>query len=237
MKYRVAIVDDDPSICSQICRSTKEFASAHSEEAAVEIFNTAEAFLEAAVKSPFQLVLLDIQLPGMDGMACAGRLRKQDPAAVIIFITNMIQYAVQGYKVNALDYLVKPFSDLQLADSLARAFEHIRSTLPQTITVHAADGLTTVQISSIVYVEAWNHSALIHTAGSQIPCSMTLNAVENLLAPYGFYRCHAAFLVNLGMVEKVTATDAVAAGGNIPVSKHRRREFLQAITDWWRLRL
>ena len=237
MLYRVAVVDDDPSICSRVRQFTGAFASAHGLDTSVEMYDTAEAFLDAAALQPFHLVLLDIQMPGMDGMECAMQLRKSDPNVLIIFITNMVQYAVQGYKADALDYLVKPFSDLQLEDSLHRALGRIRSTMPQTVTVRSSGGLTTVRISSIVYAEARNHTTLIHTSGTEIHCSMTLSSVETLLVPYGFFRCHAAFLVNLGMVDKVTATDAVVLGQNIPVSKHRRKEFLQAITDWWSIRL
>ena len=235
--YHIAIVDDDPSICNQARKVVENLSLTMNLSTSVETFCDAKSFLACMVSTPFALVLLDIRMNDMDGLECARQLRLTDPNTIIIFITSMVQYAVQGYKVDALDYIVKPFTDRQLEESLMRAFKRLHRTMPQTVTVRTSGGMSTIRISSIRYVEARNHSTLIHTASSQNHCPMTLRSLETMLAPYGFFRCHAAFLVNLDMVDQVTSSDAVVFGENIPVSKHRRKEFLQALTDWWSLRL
>ena len=166
-------------------------------------------------------------------MECAEHIRQRDQQAIIIFITSMVQYAVQGYKVNALDYIVKPITQAQLGMSLNRAFKRLKDLNPRVITFRTPGSMTAVAVQDIVFVEAVNHSAVARTAHGDIPCGMTLSSVESQLKSYGFFRCHAGFLVNLALVEQVTATDVQVAERLVPVSKHRRRDLMQAITAWW----
>ena len=228
----IAIVDDEPSVCDFLRQGTQSVLDNASLEGNISVFNSAEAFLASSAQ-PFHLVLLDIQMQGMDGMACAEMLRQRDSNVVIIFITSMVQYAVQGYLVEALDYIVKPVTEAQLQLSLGRALRKLQDRQPHTVAFRAGGVITPVSVEDVLYVEAVNHSAIAHTVRGEIPCGMTLSAVENLLAPYHFHRCHAAFLINLAKVERVQANDVVVAGVTVPVSKHRRKAMMQAITAWW----
>lgn len=230
--YRIAVVDDEAVVRDSLKEGTQAALRMAGMQGEVCVFASAEEFL-AHIDQPFHMVLLDIQMDGMDGMACAEKLRQQDQDVVIIFITSMVQYAVQGYRVDALDYIVKPVTDAQLQSSLNRAFRRLAAAQPKAVTLRTNGGINTVHVTDILYVEAVNHRAVVHTRNEEIACSMTLSAVESLLAPYHFFRSHAAFLVNLSLVERVTATDVVVAGRLIPVSKHRRRDLMQAIAAWW----
>ena len=230
--FRIAIVDDEADMLTFLRGGTQHALEKAGLSAVISVFPSAEAFL-AHWTDPFHLILLDIQMDGMNGMECAERIRQRDQQAMIIFITSMVQYAVQGYKVNATDYIVKPVTQAELSMSLNRAFKRLSDMRPKAVTFRTPGGMTTVSVQDILYVEAVNHSAVARTSHGDIPCGMTLSAVENELKPYGFFRCHAGFLVNLELVEQVTATDAVVAARLVPVSKHRRRELMQAITAWW----
>lgn len=230
--YRIAVVDDEALVRDSLREGTEAALRRAGLQGEVQTFASAEEFLQN-MGQPFHLVLLDIQMDGMDGMTCAERLRQQDQDVVIIFITSMVQYAVQGYRVDALDYIVKPVTPGQLQESLNRAFSRLAAAQPKAVTFHTSGGMHTVHVADILYVEAVNHRAVVHTRQEELACSMTLSAVASLLEEYHFFRCHAAFLVNLSLVERVTATDAVIADKLIPVSKHRRRELMQAITAWW----
>ena len=230
--FRIAIVDDEAATLAFLRDGTQAALKEAGLSAEIKVFPSAEDFL-AHMADSFQLILLDIQMSGMNGMECAERIRLKDQQAIIIFITSMVQYAVQGYKVNALDYIVKPVDSVQLKMSLNRAFKRLEAFRPKVISFRTPGGMTAVSVSEILFVEAVNHSAVARTTHGDIPCGMTLSAVESKLQPYGFFRCHAGFLVNLAFVEQVTATDAITGGRCVPVSKHRRRELMQAITAWW----
>ena len=230
--FRIAIVDDEAAARAFLHDGTRDALNEAGLSAEISVFSSAEDFLND-VSTAFHLILLDIQMDGMNGMECAERIRLKDQQALIIFITGMVQYAVQGYKVNAMDYIVKPVTAPQLRLSLNRAFRRLRDLQPKVITFHAPGGMTAIDVQDILYVEAVNHSAVARTSHGDIPCGTTLSAVETQLKPYGFFRCHSGFLVNLKLVEQVTATDAVVAERLVPVSRHRRKEFMQAIAAWW----
>ena len=230
---RIAVVEDEPQMRDFLKESAERFLSQKGLEGEVLPYDSAEAFLADTDKKP-SLVLMDIQMKGMDGMTCARIMRSHGSKAILIFVTSLASYAVQGYQVEALDYLVKPVSPSDLARSLERAMGRLEKRRPKVITLRSTGGVTLLKVQDILYVEAVNHSALAHTrSGGEIPCGMTLSAMEAQLTGYGFFRCHAAFLVNLAKIEKVTATDAVAEGRLIPVSKHRKKELMQVLATWW----
>ena len=245
--YSVAIVDDEAVTRAALVEGTRRAAGEAGVQVDLASFPCAEDLLGSDLEV-YDIILLDIAMQGMDGMACARRIRETNRDVLILFVTSMVQYAVQGYQVEAFDYLVKPFTPGVLEQSLGRAFQKLRDRAPRRITVKTAGGMRPLRVETIAYVEAVNHSSVFHlkrepepdrhAEGSEtvfelIPCPMTLSAVEGQLKDFGFFRVHAAFLVNLAGVERVTNTDAVVAGVSIPVSKHRRQALLKALTAWW----
>ncbi|MBR2287895.1 MAG: response regulator transcription factor [Clostridia bacterium] len=228
---RLAIVEDEAEIRASIAQSVRAWAEKSGAGVEVSAFENGSAFLESP--TPFDIVLMDIQMPGMDGLTCARLLREKDEKVQLIFITAMIQYAIQGYKVNALDYLLKPVDPNELDRALTRAVEHLSTSSEPPLTLRSAQGISYVAVADILFAEAVDHAVMVHTLQGAYPASMTLKQVESLLAGKGFFRCHAAYLVNLKKVERITASDAVIGAWNVPVSKHRRREFLQAMAGDW----
>ena len=229
--YRIAIVDDEPAMCESLREGVQAFVRDAGIQAEISVFHDAESFTERC--SSCDLVLLDIQLGGMNGMECAEWIRERDQSVQIIFITSMIQYAVQGYKVNALDYIVKPVDSAQLKAVLDKAFRRFEASKPRTIMFRIHGDVHILNISDIIYVEAVNHSAVARTVSADVPCGTTLSAVETQLDSCGFFRCHAGFLINLALVERVMAADVIVAGRTVPVSKHRRSDLMQALAAWW----
>lgn len=150
--YRIAVVDDEALVRDSLREGTEAALRRAGLQGEVQTFASAEEFLQN-MGQPFHLVLLDIQMDGMDGMTCAERLRQQDQDVVIIFITSMVQYAVQGYRVDALDYIVKPVTPGQLQESLNRAFSRLAAAQPKAVTFHTSGGMHTVHVADILYVE------------------------------------------------------------------------------------
>ena len=233
IQIRIAVVEDEAPMRAFLKEHAERFLSQKSLKGEVLPYESAEAFLADEGKKP-SLVLMDIQMKGMDGMACARILRSRGSKAILLFITSLASYAVQGYQVDALDYLVKPVSPTDLDKSLTRALTRLKERRPRVVTLRSPGGVTVLRVPDILYVEAVNHSAVAHLgSGEEVPCGMTLSAMEAQLEGNGFFRCHAAFLINLSKIERITATDAVAEGRLIPVSKHRKKELMQVLAAWW----
>lgn len=168
----------------------------------------------------------------MDGLTAARRIRRQDEKVVILFITSMVQYAVQGYSVDALDFLVKPVSYTGLRLRLDRALARIAQNQPLRIQVRSASGLCSVPVSGIRYVETCSHRIVIHTGDAELLTDMTMKQIESELARQPFFRCHTSYLVNFRYVDRIQGNDIDVDGHRLSISRYRRRELLDTFTAY-----
>lgn len=232
----IALVEDDAAERSRIGALVRQTADSLGEKITLFPFDSADALLGNR-DARFDLILLDIQMPGTDGMAAARRIRETDEDVMLVFITSMAQYALQGYQVDALDFIVKPVSEPILTACLSRAFRKLAKAASACLNIKSAAGYRRLNISAIAYAEAQSHRVYLHAGEEIILWPGTLAALEGELAQHGFFRCHSAFLVNLSAIERIDGSDARAGGALIPISKHRRKAFLAALTSHWGDRL
>ena len=228
---RIAIVEDEANQREQLAVGVRGVLAGLEAEL-VCLDEAAPLLARYAAGERFDL-LLDIQMPGMDGMSAAARVREFDADVLIVFITSMAQYAVQGYKVDALDFLVKPVTREVLDACLARALRRLRKREPASLSVRSGGSLRIVPVSSILYAESREHRTLLRTREEEIPCAGSLGSLEEALIPHGFFRCHAAFVVSFAQVERLDGGDVLVGGQRVPLSKHRRRQFLAALAAFW----
>ena len=233
---RIAIVEDEEDLRGQLADGVRSVLGGL--EAELTCLGNVQPLLDAcAAGERFDLLLLDIQLPGMDGMSAAARIRELDADVLIVFVTSMAQYAVQGYKVDALDFLVKPVAHEVLDACLSRALRRLKKREPASLSVRSGGSLRIVPVSSILYAESREHRTLLHTREEEIPCAGSLGSIEESLIPHGFFRCHAAFVVSFAQVERLDGGDVIIGGRRVPLSKHRRKQFLAALAAYWGERL
>lgn len=230
--FHIAIVEDDPQCLRQLVSLVEQIAAAHGVMITLHPFAAGTQLL-AQYPQPLDLLLLDIQMQGMDGMTTAQAVRTRDAQVLLIFVTSMVQYAVEGYRVEAMDYLLKPVSYGLMEASLCRAFARLRARRPPPLVVKTAGGSSAVALEALDYAEAVNHRVTLHLRGETLLCAETLSGLEQKLAAYPFFRCHAAFLVALPAVQRIDGSDVFVAGARIPVSKHRRKAFLDCLAAYW----
>lgn len=182
------------------------------------------------------LILLDIRVPDMLGMDVARRVRQMDEAVMIVFVTSLSQYAVEGYAVRAFDYILKPVRYASFSAKLERALRMLsHSGQELLLELRAKAGVRRVPADSVIYVEtATRHELLFHTGGETIRQWGTLSQYEEQLRRVHFARPCSSFLVNLKFVRGVKK-DMVILGGTeteIPLSRSKRKDFLEALAQY-----
>lgn len=122
---RIAIVEDEESYVKELTGYLKEYQNTYKEELEITVYRDGDG-ITSNYRAQFDIILMDIQMKFMDGMSAAEEIRKQDSEVVIMFITNMTQYAIRGYEVDALDYILKPVSYFAFCQKLSRAIARIK---------------------------------------------------------------------------------------------------------------
>ncbi|HIW03806.1 MAG TPA: LytTR family DNA-binding domain-containing protein [Firmicutes bacterium] len=225
---RIVIVEDEKEQAELL----RNYLARYSRETGI-VFDVSEYenamdFL-SSYGSGADIVLMDIELPGMDGMAAAARLRERDKSVVIIFVTNMAQFAVNGYKVGALDFLVKPVTYAEFSATMAAAADSLSSGDGEAIAVTAADNVISVQVKSLKYIEVMKHRLTFHTTDGNIISRGTLGEWESRLARYDFVKCNSCYLVNLRYVRSVSPDETNVGGDVLRVSQSRRKAYRAAV--------
>ena len=161
--YRIAIVDDDTLVRSQLRSYFESYQEKTGQQFQLQEYAFAELFL-TNYRPVFDLVLMDIDMPGMDGLDAAKRMRALDEKAVLLFVTNLAQYAIRGYEVAATDFVVKPVDYQKFEHKPKRALNYVPTRRRPTLLLKTENGTATVEIDDVQYVEVMGHNVFYHTA-------------------------------------------------------------------------
>lgn len=224
----IAIVEDNPTMQQTL---TDMLASLH-RDLTWTVFASGEQFLFAWPDHPhFDLILLDIKLPGMDGMAAAKKIRAQDAKMPLAFLSNYDDYVFDGYDVNALDYILKPITPEKLTKLLDRAAATER---PPFIILPLADGSTQVYLYDIMAFTVDGHYLTVITQEQQDAFKDSLQNIRTQLDTR-FILTHRSALVNIDHIRTIGKdTVTLANGVEVPLARNRTQAVKQAFWDRFR---
>ncbi len=224
---RVAIVDDDAQARQKEKTLMQKVALQVGEEIHAVEFENGMTFLGRFEKD-FDIILLDIEMPGMDGMETARAIRKMDSTVVLIFITNMTQYAIAGYEVEALDYIVKPIVEGSFLLKMKRAVSRIEKKTGDYLQIRDGQAIRNIRTSTVQYVEVFGHCLKWHTTQGETEEYSTLREAEERIQRNSFIRCNRSCLVNMRFVEAVRKDSIVVAGRELDISRPQKKNFHSA---------
>lgn len=215
----IAVCDDEPAARAYLTALVRKWADAASVAIRVTAYDSAESFLFAyEVDNTADILLLDIQMKVMDGVALARRLRAAGNAAQIVFITGVPDFIAEGYDVSALHYLLKPVKEDKLYEVLDRARANA-SKRGKSLLLTAGGETRRVPLTEIRYIEAQGHYVAIRTAACEHRFKANLSDIEKQLDEC-FFRCQRSFIVNLTCVRTITRTVVVLDDGTeVPLSR------------------
>lgn len=227
--FTVAILEDEQPAADRLRSCLARFTADHP-EARFDVTSFAEptAFLEG-YKPQWDIVFMDIEMPNMDGMSAARRLRALDGRVLLVFVTNMAQFAAKGYEVDALDYIIKPFSYNDFERKIRRAVA-IRGEESASVMIVQRAGTQRVLLRDIEYIEVREHNLLYHTERGILTGTGTLQDVEGRLGDRGFLRCSKAFVVNSRHVAAVKGNElTLSSGESVTVGRTYKKSFMMAL--------
>ncbi len=239
---RIMICDDEPSQLELLERMVKEWAKRTKAEVQVDLCQSADRFFFLwEEKKNTDIALLDIEMPGMDGMTLAKRLRMMGENLQIIFVTGFSDYALEGYEVDAVSFLLKPVQTQHLSACLEKAWDRRCRREPEFV-LETAGEVVKVRLSDICYLESAAHDTLLYCRNrTQAVRSRTgiLRMERQLVQKSGaFFKIHRSYLINLAYVERITKKEAVMENGQrLPIARGKWEALNEAYLRYYRGRL
>ncbi len=229
---RIAIVEDDPLYQQELQDYLGTFENEKAIEMEVSLFNDGDMICRQ-YNFDFDIILMDIEMKFMDGLSAARYIRDRDEEVVLIFITNMPQYVMKGYEVEALDYILKPIDYFSFSQKLERAINRMNRRIEKSILVNVKGGMRKVSVNLIRYIEVRDHDLIYHMKKEQIfSRGSSMRAVEKQMQEGQFYRCHNCYLVNLKYVEAFVDNEVLVDGERVLVSRSKKRGLIDALNDY-----
>lgn len=229
---QVYIVEDSAADAEKLKKYVGRYAEETEERVSISVYREGIAFL-SNYKSDGDVIFLDVEMPILSGIEVARKLREADAYVQIIFVTNMVQYALRGYEVSALDYVIKPISYNRVVNCLKRAFLCLESRrdMHPLIIKPSTNEIVRLSESDIWYVEKESNYLVYHTSRGIYRVRGQLYEVENKLGE-GFSRCINGCLVNLRYVDRTTQNSVFVGGDELPIARARHKEFMNDLISW-----
>ena len=197
----------------------------------LQMFDTGQKLLFCPC-GDFDLLFLDIQLPDMLGIDVAREIRKKDESVMLVFITNLSQYAIDGYTVSAYDYILKPLLYAAFEVKLRRILKVLSYKEKRMLTLKTKQEVFRIDVGTLLYVESEGHHLSFHTDDKVIEIWGTLAQYEDELSDAFFYRCNSCYLVNLRYVESVKGNTVLVHGTALTVSQAKRKGFMTQLARY-----
>lgn len=231
---KIAIVEDDLSNASSLINHLDRFSKEHEIMIDHTHFENGMDFL-TPYTACWDVIFLDIEMPLMNGIETAKQIRKYDPDVLIIFITYMAQYAIEGYSVQALDYVLKPVSYYPFSMKMEQVVQIVSSRQNESLIISNQFGKIRLPLNHLKYVEVKDHTLYYYTTDDCFSSTSypSLSKLAQKLSSKGFTRCHQGYLVNLEFVSKFKKNSVQIMEDILPLSRTYYKSFTQSLLNYW----
>lgn len=227
INMRMAICDDDRNLIQEMRPRIFEYANKHRLDLVIDQFFAGEELIVSTVK--YDIIVLDYQMPGIDGMNTARILRGRNNNCTIIFLTNYPDFVYESFEVNTFRFLKKPLDYDKLFDAFDDYFKMYGNDYPIILQCNREN--ISLNTNEIVYLEAMNKSCLIHLKKGTLQCSKTMATVRKQLPKLHFYKVNRAFIINFNFIAKYDNDNITLKTGE---KIHITRNYLTAFKTAYR---
>lgn len=230
--WNVAVVEDDENDFNSINDFLLRYAKEKNNIITIKRYKTADSFLFEYQKV-FDIIFMDIMMPGTNGMDSARKLREIDQDTILIFVTTISRMAIQGYEVGALDFILKPLEYPSFFMKLDRAFTKIKKEDEKSLCLKTKEGLFVFKENELLYVEVINHRLIYHFADKDVEIYGSLKNAQNELNKQHFYKTNNCYLVNMSHISGIDGYDLILDNkATLSVSHPKRAEFLKSYHEY-----
>ncbi len=227
----IAVVDDDPKDAALLKECVENYCKTNNHAAMIHVFSDGLDLVRSTENH--DIVFLDIQMGKLDGLETARFIRKINKESILIFVTNMAQFAIKGYEVDALDFILKPVSMASIVYVLDKAMKRLDgSGAKAQFSLKTSEGTISLSANDITYVEVFDHNLVYHTLKGEYTMRGRLSDVSEKLSPDRFVMCNRSYIVNLRHVSNVTADYLLIGDTRISVSKSHRKELMKRFSNF-----
>ena len=231
----ICVVDDNPDDIKILVDCLNKYAAECSKEIQITCFESPIEFLENNVCN-FDIMLLDIEMPGINGIETAKEIRQKDQNVGIIFVTNMAQYAINGYEVNASDFILKPIQYKSFIQKFEKALEWSRKRQSHSILLNSTDGIHRIESSDIFAIIKEKNYLIFNTELGDFKERGTISDAIAILSKAScldsFGQISAGAFVNLAYVTTITKDSVTINDKILPVSRRMHKDFIQTYINW-----
>lgn len=231
---RIAVVDDSKEDAQHLAEYLEQFQMENNVIFQTKIFYASVDFLEE-YQGKYDVIFLDIEMPGCNGLDVAREIRTKDQAVGIIFVTSMAQYAIEGYEVNAIDFMIKPVGYYNFSMKLEKALCFFQSHKEQSILINNKDGILRITVSDLLYIEKERDSLVFYTKKEVCRERGSIKSVKEKLAGLSFSECTSGILVNLSYVKRIGKnTISLITGNELPLSRRSKKQLSEDYINYMR---
>jgi two-component system, LytTR family, response regulator LytT len=224
--FQIAFVDDDPAFLEEAKQDIERYQSEEKVSLQISCFHDGLEFINR-YESIFDVVFLDIDMPNMNGLTAAKKLREKDPTVCLLFITSLAQFAIQGYEVHAFNFLVKPVDYFFFSENLRKALAYVSAHEQEEVVLLKDKDLVKVPLSSIRYVEKDGNYLLYHTGEAVYRVRGTMQELLTTWKSRGFGQCLSGCLVNYRFVKRIGHNEVLVEKESLPLSRNYKNEFME----------
>lgn len=231
---RIAIVEDQIPDQIKLKDYLNQFEKENLVSFSITVFPNATLFLSTP-KADFDILFMDIEMPGINGFDASVKFREKDMETVLIFITNLNQYAIKGYSVNAFDYINKPINYYSFSTMLQRAIKKANYNKKSEVVINTNNSILKVDISDIKYIEVINHKLIYHLDKEDVISWQSLSSIKDIFLNKGFALASASLLINLRYVCSLSQGLVILNDEKktqLYLSRRQKKEFALAFSEY-----
>ena len=230
--YNIAIVEDNDNDAKLLESHIAQICEAERTNYNVQRFTSAVEFLKN-YQPIYAVVLLDVEMPNLNGVEASFEIRKIDKTCSIIFVTNLIQYAQKGYEVDAVAYLIKPVQYFDFAMKFKKALDIYSLNEDKDFSVKSIKGPCRISTSKLMFVEVMRHRLYYHLVEETLEVTGTITKAEEELKRFGFLKCNQCYLVNPRFISHIHGFEVTVGNSVLIISRPRKKAFLEELANWY----